>query len=490
MYCYIIMKLQTVSTTENYTTVVYLTDETTNWEHLPLNSSESYYIQQQIEKKVFTNTLNRYTNTLIIVYLDKSKSPNESRFLENCRMSGAEVTNFCNRNKFSSIAVANESDKPNAANAFVEGMYLANYQFIHHRKDAATIKNALSEIAVLEDAMTKAELTELQHILEGVCHARNLINEPLNYMTATDLANAMEKMCKESKCKVTVLHKSQIEKEKMGGLLAVNRGSIDPPTFTIMEWKPKNAVNKQPIVLIGKGVVFDTGGLSLKPTSNSMDYMKCDMAGAAGVAGAMYAISKNKLPVHVIGLVPATDNRPGVRAYVPGDIIAMRSGMTVEMLNADAEGRMILADALDFAKQYKPELVIDIATLTGALLYIIGVHGIGLMSNTNHSDKQTLVDASYRVYERCHELPMWEEYRDMMKSDIADIRNVPNVAGQAGTITAGKFLEAFTDYPWIHLDIAGIAWNHSNNGYRIKGGEGSGVRLFYEFLKNRCQLKD
>jgi leucyl aminopeptidase len=210
--------------------------------------------------------------------------------------------------------------------------------------------------------------------------------------------------------------------------------------------------------------------------------------GAAAVGAAIYAVAKNDLPVHVIGLVPATDNRPGEDAYVPGDIIYMHNNSTVEVLNTDAEGRMILADALSYAQQYKPELVIDITTLTGAVVVALGHQGIGLMSNmeSDNAQKQLLIDTSYQTYERCHELPMWDEYKDLMKSDIADLKNI-GAAGQAGTITAAKFLECFTNYPWIHLDIAGNAWNAAANSYHTKGGDGMAVRLFYQFLKQRSQ---
>jgi leucyl aminopeptidase len=184
-----------------------------------------------------------------------------------------------------------------------------------------------------------------------------------------------------------VFNKAKITSLKMGGLLSVNLGSMEPPTFSIMEYKPRNAKNKQPVILVGKGVVYDTGGLSLKPTPNSMDMMKCDMAGSAAVAGTMYAIAKAKLPVHVIGLVPATDNRPGENAYVPGDVITMYNGLTVEMLNADAEGRMILADALAYAQKYNPKLVIDLATLTGAAVAAIGTSGIVAMGTADESTK-------------------------------------------------------------------------------------------------------
>ena len=183
-------------------------------------------------------------------------------------------------------------------------------------------------------------------------------------------------MGKDAGFKVEVYNKAKIKQLKMGGLLAVNQGSVDEPTFTVMEYKPKNAKNKKPYVLVGKGVVYDTGGLSLKPTANSMDLMKCDMAGSASVGCTLYAIAKAKLNIHVIGLVPATDNRPGFNAFAPGDIITMMDGSTVEMLNSDAEGRMILGDALHFAKRYEPEMAIELSTLTGAAAAAIGQYGI------------------------------------------------------------------------------------------------------------------
>jgi leucyl aminopeptidase len=268
----------------------------------------------------------------------------------------------------------------------------------------------------------------------------------------------------------------------MGGLLAVNAGSIDPPSFSIMEWKPKNAKNKQPVILVGKGVVYDTGGLTIKPTPGGMDTMKSDMAGAAAVIGAMYAAAKNKLPVHVIGLVPATDNRPGERAMAPGDILTMYDGTTVEMLNADAEGRLILADALAYAKKYKPQMVLDLATLTGAAARALGHLGIVYMGTADKKQKTALENSGLSTYERLVEFPFWDEYAEMLKSDIADLKNVSG-GNAAGAITAGKFLEHFTDYPWLHLDIAGPAFLSSGDSYRSKGATGVGVRLLYNYLK-------
>jgi leucyl aminopeptidase len=268
----------------------------------------------------------------------------------------------------------------------------------------------------------------------------------------------------------------------MGGLLAVNRGSIDPPTFSILEWNPGNAKNKKPIVLVGKGITFDTGGLSLKPTPNSMDSMKSDMAGGATVAAVIYAAAKSGLAVHLIALIPATDNRPDGNALTPGDIIYTHSGKSVEVLNTDAEGRLILADALSFAKKYDPTLVVDVATLTGSAAMAIGPYGIVAMGNAGRETFDLLKQSGERVYERIVEFPFWNEYDELIKSDIADIKNIGSREG--GAITAGKFLANFVDYPWIHLDIAGPAFLSTADHYRGKGGTGTGVRLLLDFLRN------
>jgi leucyl aminopeptidase len=251
-----------------------------------------------------------------------------------------------------------------------------------------------------------------------------------------------------------------------------------------MEYKPRGAVNKKPYVFVGKGVVYDTGGLSLKPT-DGMATMKCDMAGAAAVAAAMYAIAACKLPVWVVGLTPATDNRPDGNAVVPGDVITISDGTTVEVLNTDAEGRLILSDALVYAKKYKPELVIDLATLTGAASRAIGRYGIVAMGNAG-KDFERLKESGDRVHERLVEFPLWDDYADLIKSDIADLKNIGGIV--AGANTAGKFLEHFTDYPWIHLDIAGPAFTESPDSYRGKGGTGSGIRLLFDFILNKAEV--
>lgn len=283
-----------------------------------------------------------------------------------------------------------------------------------------------------------------------------------------------------SGARVEVMGKKKIESLKMGGLLAVNKGSIDPPTFTIMEWKPIEPVNDKPYVLVGKGVVYDTGGLNIK-TGSYMENMKSDMGGAATMASALYAIARLRLNVHVIALLPATDNRPDGNAYVSGDVITMHSGLTVEVINTDAEGRMILADALSYAKKYDPKLVIDAATLTGAAARAIGKYGIVAMESGATRPMSRLKEAGENVYERIAEFPFWEEYGELIKSNIADIKNTGGM--EAGMITAGKFLEKFTDYPFIHLDIAGPAFFDKKENYHPAGGTGIGVRLLVEYFR-------
>jgi leucyl aminopeptidase len=361
-----------------------------------------------------------------------------------------------------------------------EGIVLSNYQFLYYRKEKEKERFALEQLEfstkIAEDKL--AELTAQQ---QAVYWSRDLVNQPVSALDAQKIAKEFEAKGKESGFRVEVLEKTKLETLKMGGLLAVNKGSIDPPTFTIMEYKPANPTNKKPIVLVGKGVVYDTGGLSLKPTAGSMDSMKCDMAGAACMAGTIYAASLMKLPIHIIALIPATDNRPGGNAYAPGDIITMFDGTTVEVLNTDAEGRMILADALSYSKKYDPELVIDAATLTGAAVRAIGDKASIMMGNADQHYFDKLKQAGDETFERVVQFPFWDDYLDEMKSPIADLKNIGG--GNAGMITAGKFLEHFVEAPYIHLDIAGPAFLEKPMDYKGLGGTGVGVRLLINFLK-------
>ncbi len=364
--------------------------------------------------------------------------------------------------------------------AFIEGFYLSGYQFLKYFKDQKNKKNKFAELKVV--GLTAKEINTLKNVLDATLWARDLVNEPVSFLDAKQLAKEIEKKAEKDGLKVKVLHKKDIEKLGMGGLLAVNKGSETPPTFTIIEWKPKNAKNKKPIVLVGKGVVYDTGGLSLKPTPHSMDLMKSDMAGAAMMAATMDAIAKNKLPVYVVALIPATDNRPGKNAYAPGDVIKMYDGTTVEVLNTDAEGRMILADAIAYADKYKPEVIIDAATLTGAAVRAIGDKAAIVMGNAPKKYINKLEKSGNKTHERVVEFPFWDEWKEEMKSDIADLKNIGS--GNAGMITAGKFLEHFAKQPYIHIDIAGPAFLESPQDYKGKGATGFGVRLLYNFFEN------
>lgn len=373
------------------------------------------------------------------------------------------------------------SGKGASALALAEGLALSNYQFLKYFKDADKKRYQLENITLL-DAFEAKDISRLNNTTKAVYWSRDMVNEPLSYLTAPQLAKEIKAFESVENLTVKVLDKKKIEELKMGGLLAVNLGSIDEPTFTIVEYKPKNPKNKKPIVLVGKGVVYDTGGMSLKPTAGSMDSMKSDMGGAACMAGAIYAAAMNELDLHLIALIPATDNRPGGNAYVPGDVITMYNGTTVEVLNTDAEGRMILADALAYSNELDPELVIDAATLTGAAVAAIGQKASCVMGNAKQETIDALVKSGNNVHERLAQMPFWDDYAEEVKSAIADLKNLGGK--YAGSITAGKFLEHFVKSPYIHLDIAGPAYLDSVDNYKGKGGTGVGVRLLNNFFEN------
>lgn len=475
----LIKKAPAPSENEN---VVVLCRNNSNLSRFGLSSSEIEYAKSEFEKKDKKRVVFNHLRRLLIIQLIEKKQT-ENGMLEKMRREGEKVTALLNDNKKESIVIVDGAGDAPATLAFAEGMALGNYQFIKYKtKDPEKDRNTLATIFIHSKKVSVKDTELLQVSVDAVSETRTLVNEPVSTLNAMALAKEFQRLGKEAGFKVTVLEKTKIEANRMGGLLAVNKGSVDPPTFTIMEWKHARAKNKKPIVLVGKGVVYDTGGLSLKTTTNSMDLMKCDMAGGAAVGGIMYAIARAKLPVHVIGLVPATDNRPGGNAYAPGDVINMYDGQKVEMLNADAEGRMILADALAWARQYDPALVIDLATLTGAAAAAIGSFGMVAMGTAGEPVKNKLKASGSRVHERLAEFPFWEEYDDLIKSDIADMKNIGGPF--AGAITAGKFLARFTAYPWIHLDIAGPAFLTSKDSYRGKGGTGTGVRLLFDFFKN------
>ncbi|MFT4543558.1 MAG: leucyl aminopeptidase [Bacteroidia bacterium] len=415
-----------------------------------------------------------------LTIIAKPKTESEVSYIyQSARALGARLKKILNAEQASSATIVSQSLKPTETVAILEGIVLANYQFLTYKTGENNKPNKLAQLGVLADAVSKQDLDELSAVTTGTYAARDFVNEPVITLTATEWSKRIATLGKETGFKTTVLDKKKIETLKMGGLLGVNKGSVEPPTFNILEWKPKNAKNKKPIVLVGKGVVYDTGGYNIKTVQ--MAQMKSDMGGGAAVSGAMAAISASKLPVHVIALIPATDNRIDGKAIVADDVLTMMSGTKVEVLNTDAEGRLILADALHYAKKYNPELVIDLATLTGAAARITGNFGISACSDKAPQIEQ-LKESGEKVYERIMEFPMWREYHDAIKSNVADIKNIGGPAG--GNITSATFLHHFTDYPWIHLDIAGPSFMNVDEGYRVKGGTGVGVRLLFDYIKN------
>jgi len=433
-------------------------------------------LQHKKEEQDFFS-FNRLDHWHFIQLIKDEENPYKGK--ESLRKSGDKLGSLLNESKQQHIILYDTADRAQETLAFAEGLLLGQYQFLKY-KGKKEKENTLKSIRVFSGKIKNPEIHNLAAVTDAVYRCRTLINEPNSFLTATTFAQEVEKMAKACGAKVEVLKKSKIEALQMGGLLAVNKGSEIPPTFTIMEWKPKQAVNKNPFVFIGKGVVFDSGGMNLKP-GESMSSMKDDMSGAAAVASAIYAIAVAGLPVHVIGLMPATDNRPGPKAIVPGDIIRMQNGMTVEILNTDAEGRLILADALNHARKYHPSLVIDLATLTGSAIRAVGRFGIVAMQTKAEKELEMLKESGWETYERLVEFPSWEEYEDGLKSDLADMKNIG--PAEAGAITAGKFLEKFTGYPYIHLDIAGPAFLEKKDSYRGQGGTGVGVRLLFDFIR-------
>jgi len=445
-----------------------------------LNKQQNEALAKSIKDKKNELVLNDGNQLVVVVMYSEVAGWQLS---EQLRKAGSKASALMNESSKESVCIL--ADDKHDAFAFAEGMALSNYKFLKYKSKPKS--NTLHTIQICAPKATESDVHQANVIIESTLLARDLVNEPQSYLTSLQISEEFKKIGKSAGFKVEVWNEAKITAQKMGGILAVNKASKTPPTFNILEYKPKNAVNKKPYVLVGKGVVYDTGGLSLKPTPMSMDHMKCDMAGAAVVAGVMNAVAKMELPLYVVGLVPATDNWIGENSYAPGDVITMYNGTTVEILNTDAEGRLILADALHFAKKLQPELVCDFATLTGAAVRAIGSYATAVMGTAEDKVKQDVFESSYSVYERLVEFPLWQDYADELKSDIADMTNLGK--GEGGQISAAKFLEHFTDYPWMHFDIAGPAFNHAPDAYKPKGGTGVGVRLMVNFLMKQTKKK-
>lgn len=391
------------------------------------------------------------------------------------RQNGAKIYASCKVFTQQSVMFENISALPQSAYACVEGFVLSSYEFTKYKSEQST--ESIVSIECIGNFSQKIE--HLQTLSQSVFAARTFVNEPACALTSVDFANQIAELFVNTTAMVHVYDKLWIEQQQMGGILAVNRGSIHPAQFVHIEWNPTKS-DSQPIVLVGKGIVFDTGGLSLKTPSSFMETMKADMGGAAAIVGAMYAIALQNFNIHIHALIPITDNRPTGDAYAPGDVIRMHNGKTVEVLNTDAEGRMILADALSYAKSLNPKLVLDMATLTGAANAAVGEH-VAVYMGTDSEYMNQLEQSALAVWEPIVQFPIWNFYNEQIKSDIADCKNV---GGQfAGAITAGKFLQQFTDYPWIHVDISGSAFLRTKWSYKGVGGTGFGVRMLVDFLE-------
>ena len=376
------------------------------------------------------------------------------------------------------------TDSMSAVSQIVEGTKMALYKFEKFKTEKIENAPNLTIIVSKSNKISKAiKIAEI--VADGAIFTKSIANLPPNECTPTTLANFAKSMSKKNKMKCNIISEPELKKKGFGGISAVGQGSNNQPKLIILEHN-RGRKNEKPIVLVGKAVTFDTGGISLKPGA-AMDEMKFDKCGGCTVLGIMKSISELKLPINVVGIVPSVENMPGGESYRPGDIIKLYSGKTAEILNTDAEGRLILADALSYGeKHYSPKAIIDFATLTGACIVALGTNVAAIVSNDEKLTKK-INDSSKRTTEEVWELPLNQDYMDMIKSDVADMKNV-GIGRAAGTITAAAFLKnAIEKTSWAHIDIAGVAWTQGatkEKSYNPKGATGFGVRLILDYLQN------
>jgi len=370
-----------------------------------------------------------------------------------------------------------------SSSQIIEGCKMSLYKFEKFRSKSSGSNPNLTIFVSKSEKISK-HIRNSEIVSDGVIFAKSIANLPPNECTPTTLASFAKVLAKENKMKCIVFAKSDLKKKGFGGITAVGQGSKNEPKMIILEYN--GVKNAKPIVLVGKAVTFDTGGISIKP-GEKMDEMKFDKCGGCTVLGIMKVVSKLNLPVNVVGIIPSVENMPGGESYRPGDIIKLYNGKTAEILNTDAEGRLILADALAYGeKHYSPKVIIDFATLTGACIVALGTNVAAIVSS-DEKLKQKIIESSKRTTEEVWELPLNDDYMDMIKSDVADMKNV-GIGRAAGTITAAAFLRnAFGDTPWVHVDIAGVAWTQIGTKpkpYNPKGATGFGVRLISDYLQN------
>jgi leucyl aminopeptidase len=380
------------------------------------------------------------------------------------------------RNKLSGAAIAQVA---------VEGAAHGGWAFVELKRPSDELRAAIAGVDVVVDA-SEAKAAEAGRVrgdavAAGHLLARGLQMQPGNVCTPTYLAEQAQALGRAHGFAVTVLGPAELRAEGMGALLAVSQGSAQEPRFMVLEYR--GAGDAAPVVLVGKGITFDSGGISIKPAAN-MEEMKYDMSGAAAVLGTFETLGRLRPALNVVGLISSSENLPSGTAVKPGDVIKSHFGKTIEIVNTDAEGRLVLCDALSYARRYKPAAVIDAATLTGAVVIALGNQASAVMGN-DEALAAEVRDAGERAGERCWPLPLWDEYRDLVKSDIADVKN--SGGRGAGSIAGGWFLREFVEgYPWVHLDIAGTAYTDSEAPHQTKGPTAFGVRLFSEFLLRRA----
>lgn len=405
---------------------------------------------------------------------------------ETLRRAGARVYAKARSEKWLTLGAdaSSFSDEGYPLQAFIEGLLLSSYRFDRYKSEKKNPPRLKSVELVCEGRAKKPAADALRQakiLADAVFEARTLGNEPPNVLYPDSYAQRIRALARSAGLKCQVYDEKDLARMKMGGILGVGQGSARKPRFVVLEYAGAKSGSSKPVVLVGKGITFDSGGISLKP-GKDMDQMKFDMCGSAAVTGALIAASRLKLPLRVFGLLPIAENMPGGGAQRPGDVIICHNGKTVDVMNTDAEGRLILADALAYSKKLNPRCVVDIATLTGLCASFFDHLASGLMGNDPDIIRR-LKEAGEKTGERVWELPSWDEYDDMIKGAYGDIQNISKSA--AGTITAGKFLQHFGGHsPWAHLDIAGTAWSSSGRSYNPAGATGVGVRLFVEFLKS------
>ena len=459
----------------------------------PLDDALSGRIQHYLDSGAFAGAGDEHTGFpaegigaghVVLVGLGEAGSVDATR-LRNA--AGRAVTTLTRRKKARAalcVPAVRRGEPRAVAQALAEGSVLGGYRFDAYRTletpppglDLLTLIG--SDARQLRSLRTGARTGAI--IGESVNASRDLSNEPGSVATPAFLARRAREFARQAGLRALVLTERELERQKMGAILAVGRGSANPPRLIALE-HGEPGPRRATVALVGKGITFDTGGISIKPAAN-MDAMKGDMSGGAAVLGAMRAVGLLKLPLHVVGIVAAAQNMPDGKAYLPGDVVETAAGITLEILNTDAEGRVVLSDGLHYARRYEPDAIIDLATLTGAKIVALGTHCCAVMGNDERLIRRVR-DAGDRAHERAWPLPLWDEYKRQIRGDTGDLKNTGG--REAGSITAAALLSHFVgDVPWAHLDIAGNEFSSRNGPLGSKGATGFGVRLLVELLRS------